>query len=159
MNTTLKGGLLIGVLCGLWTFVMGLTGWYKDPVAMLAFYLVIPIQIGVLIVCLRQTAAEGRTYGPQVLAGLLMSFIGGLIIMGTSLLFTTVAYPHYFEELRTAQTQMLVSSGMSEAEAAAQVALTEEFQTPTMQAVFGFIGTLVTGACASLIIAAFVRKK
>ena len=32
MTPTLTAGLLLGVLCGIWTFVMGFTGWYKDPV-------------------------------------------------------------------------------------------------------------------------------
>jgi hypothetical protein len=32
MNPILSTGLLIGLLCGAWTFVMGFTGWYKDPV-------------------------------------------------------------------------------------------------------------------------------
>ncbi len=29
MNPILSAGILIGVLCGLWTFLMGFTGWYK----------------------------------------------------------------------------------------------------------------------------------
>jgi hypothetical protein len=31
MNPILSAGLLIGVLCGVWMFVMGFTGWYRDP--------------------------------------------------------------------------------------------------------------------------------
>ena len=29
MNPILSAGILIGVLCGVWTFVMGFTGWSK----------------------------------------------------------------------------------------------------------------------------------
>lgn len=158
MNTTVKGGILIGVLCAVWTFVMGFTGWYKDPSMLALFYLVILIQVGVLVWGLRKTASE-KTYGAQVGSGILMSVIGGVIIIGSSLLFTTVAFPEYFEELRAAQTQMLISAGKTEAEAAAEVGLAAQFQTPGYQAVFGFIGTVVTGAVASLIIAGFARKK
>jgi uncharacterized membrane protein len=158
MNTTLKGGILIGVLCGIWTFVMGFTGWYKDPAMLTAFYVVILLQIGVLVWGLRKTAAD-KPYGAQVGAGILMSVIGGVIIIASSLLFTTVAFPEYFDELRVAQTQMLISTGKTEAEAAAEVSMAAQFQTPGYQAVFGFIGTLVTGAVASVIIAAFARKK
>jgi len=158
MDTTVKGGILIGVLCGAWTFVMGFTGWYRDPDMLTAFYVVILIQIGVLVWALRQTATE-KTYGAQVGAGILMSVIGGVIIIGSSLLFTTVAFPRYFEELRVAQTQMLINSGNTEAEAAAQMEMAAQFQTPWYQAIFGFFGTLLTGAVASLVIAIFARKK
>lgn len=158
MDTTVKGGILIGVLCAIWTFIMGFTGWYKDPEMLTVFYVVILIQIGVLVWGLRKTAAV-RTYGAQVGAGILMSVIGGVIIMAASLLFTTVAFPEYFKELRVAQTQMLINDGRTEAEAAAQVEMASQFQTPWYQAIFGFIGTLLTGAVASLIIAIFARKK
>jgi len=158
MNTTTKGGILIGVLCAVWTFVMGFTGWYKDPVMMNMFYLVILIQVGVLVWGLRKTAAD-NTYGAQVGAGILMSVIGGVILIGSSLLFTTVAFPEYFSELRVVQTQMLIVEGKTEAEAAALIEMASQFQTPLFQALFGFIGTVMTGAVASLIIAAIARKK
>ena len=76
MNPILNAGLIIGVLCGLWTFVMGFTGWYKDPTMSHAFLpAVILIEIGGLIWGLRQTAAQGRNYAGQVVAGTLMSVI------------------------------------------------------------------------------------
>lgn len=31
MNPTLLAGLLLGVLVSAWTFLMGITGWYRDP--------------------------------------------------------------------------------------------------------------------------------
>ena len=99
MNPILAAGLLIGVLCGVWTFVMGLTGWDKDPAMANLFFVVIVIEIAGLIWGLRKTAAQGRTYSGQVVAGTLMSIVAGLVIICSSLLFTTVAYPDYFNEL------------------------------------------------------------
>ena len=29
MSIPIRAGVLLGVLCVFWTFVMGLTGWYK----------------------------------------------------------------------------------------------------------------------------------
>ncbi len=69
MPAILSAGLLIGVLCGAWTFVMGFTGWYKDPTMLNLFFVVILIEIGGLIWGLRKTALEGRTYGGQIVAG------------------------------------------------------------------------------------------
>ena len=72
-------GLLIGVLCAVWTFVMGFTGWYKDPSKAGAFFLVVLIQVFGLTWGLRRTAAQGRTYSGQVVAGTLISIIAGVI--------------------------------------------------------------------------------
>lgn len=159
MNPILSAGLLIGVLCGIWTFVMGFTGWYKDPTLLNAFYLVILFEIGGLIWGLRRTAAEGRTYGGQVVAGTLMAVVAGVIIIVSSLLFTTVAFPDYFRELETANRQMLQAQGKSAAEIDAVVEATAVAATPMGQAMAGFVGTLVTGILASAIIAIWVRSK
>ena len=73
MNPILSTGLLIGVLCGVWTFVVGFTGWYKDPILMYVFFFVIVIEIGGLVWGLRKTAAQGRNYRAQILAGTMMA--------------------------------------------------------------------------------------
>ena len=159
MNPILSAGVLIGVLCGVWTFVMGFTGWYKDPVMLRAFFVVILIEIGGLIWGLRRTAAEGRTYGGQIVAGTLMAVVAGVIIIGSSLLFTTVAFPDYFRELEAAQRQTLSSQGKSSAEIDEAVRASAVASTPMAQAMSGFIGTLVTGILASAVIAIWVRNK
>lgn len=158
MNLTVKAGVLIGGLCAAWTFVMGLTGWYKHPVLLNAFWVVVFLQIGVLVWALRQTAAE-KTYWGQVGAGTLMSTIAGVILFGSSLLFTVVVFPHYFEELRAVHAQMLQAAKLPEAEVKAQLEAAAASQTPLIQAVSGMIGTVMTGFVASLIIAALVRRR
>jgi hypothetical protein len=157
MNPILSAGVLIGVLCAVWTFVMGFTGWYRDPVLNYAFFVVILIEIGGLIWGLRQTAAQGRTYGGQVLAGTMMAIIAGVIVIGSSLLFTMVAFPDYFRELEAMQRQMLAGEGKSPAEIDAAVQASAAIATPMAQAMSGFIGTLITGIVASAVIAIRVR--
>jgi hypothetical protein len=159
MNTIVKAGIWMGVLCAIWTFVMGFTGWYKDPVMLNVFYVVILIEIGVLIWGLKKTAAEGRTYGGQLKAGTLMAVIGGVIVFCSSLLFTLVVFPQYFDELRAVYTDMLKAQGMSDADVAAGIETWSATQTPFLQALMGFIGTVVTGFVGSLIIGAVFRKK
>lgn len=159
MNPILSAGILIGVLCAVWTFVMGFTGWYKDPVMLKAFFLVIAIEIGGLIWGLRKTAAEGRTYGGQVVAGTLMSVVAGAIVIVSSLLFTMVAFPDYFREIEAANRQILQAQGKSAAEIDETIRASAGMATPMGQAIGGFIGTLVTGILASALIAIVVRKR
>jgi len=158
MNVPIRAGILLGVLCVVWTFVMGFTGWYKDPVMLNLFFLVIPLEIGIVIWALRKTAAVS-TWGGQVVNGLVLSAVASVIIFAGSLLFTTVAFPSYFSDLQGAHTEMLKSAGLSEGEIKTQVAAAAAMQTPFMNAISGVVGTVVTGAVASAIAGAFLRKK
>ncbi|MBP1656123.1 MAG: hypothetical protein H6Q31_724 [Bacteroidetes bacterium] len=159
MSTPVKGGLLLGILTVLWTFVLGFTGWYKDPVMLNMFWLVILIQLGVMIWALRKTGAEGAPYGKQILNGLILSVVGAVIIFFGSLLFTSVVFPNYFEELRAAHTEILRNSGQSEEEIARTLAGESSMQTPFGQAISGVMGTIATGLVFSLILGIFFRKK
>jgi|WetSurMetagenome_2_1015567.scaffolds.fasta_scaffold18936_2 hypothetical protein len=159
MNATVKAGIALGVFVVLWTLFMGITGWYKDPVLLNMFYVVILIQIGVLVWGLRRTAAGGKTYGGQVMAGTTMSAIGAILIFFGSLLFTTVFFPNYFAELREAGRQVMVAQGMTEEQIVASLEAQAPMQTPFMQALIGSVMTVVTGLVASLVLAAFIKRK
>lgn len=129
MNSILSAGVLIGILCSAWTFILGITGLYKSPSANVVFITVaMAIEVVVLTWGLRRSATEGRRYGGQIIAGTMMAIVGGVIIIASSLLFTTVVFP----------------AGSA---------------TPMAQALSGFIGTLVTGIVASAIIGIFVHSR
>ena len=159
MNPILSAGLLIGVLCSVWTFVMGFTGWYKDPALANVFFAVILIEIGGLIWGLRRTAAQGRAYGGQILAGTMMAVVAGVIIIASSLVFTTIVFPDYFNEVERTYRATLQQQGKSEADITAAVQASAASGTPMAQAMGGFVGTLVTGIVASAVIAIFVRRR
>ena len=158
MSIPIRAGVLLGVLCVCWTFVMGFTGWYKDPVMLNLFFLVIPLEIGIVIWALRKTAA-GATWGRQVVNGLVLCLVASVIIFVGSLLFTTVVFPNYFADIQAAQTEMLKSAGMSADQINSQVAAAAAMQTPLMNAISGVIGTVVTGVIVAAIAGAFLRKK
>jgi hypothetical protein len=159
MNLIIKVGVVLGLLVSLWTFTMGFTGWYKNPRLESLFYVVILIQIGVLVWGLKKAAKGARTYLGIVAGGTLMSLIGGVIIFFGSLLFTLVVFPNYFDEIRTVGIEIMRATGLPETEIATRVQSEAWFQTSFMQAFLGFVFTVVTGLLASLVIAAFVRKK
>ena len=158
MSVPIRAGVLLGVLCVMWTFVMGFTGWYKDPVMLNLFFLVIPLEIGIVVWALRKTAA-GATWGGQIVNGLVLSVVASVIIFAGSLLFTTEAFPNYFNDIQAAQTEMLKAAGMAEADIRTQVAASAAMQTPFMNAISGVIGTVVTGVVVAAIAGAFWRKK
>jgi hypothetical protein len=160
MNPILAAGLLIGGLGGAFTYIMGFTGWYKDPVMINIFIpTVVIIEVSALIWGLRKTAALGRTYSGQVVAGTMMAVIGAVIVFVSSYLFTTVAFPSYFEDVNMMARQVLQGQGKTSAEIQAFLDSQAASQTPLMNAFVGFIMTIVTGVMASAVIAAFIRHR
>ena len=159
MNPILSAGLLIGLLCSVWTFVMGFTGWYKDPALANVFFVVIAIEIGGLIWGLRKTARQGRAYGGQILAGAMMAIVGGVIIIASSLVFTTIVFPNSLAEVERMYRARLQQQGKSESEITAAIQGTAASRTPMAQAESGFVGTFVTGIVASAVIAIVVRRR
>lgn len=159
MNTIVKYGLWIGALCVIWTFVMGLTGWYKHPTLMSLFWLVVVIEIAFLIVGLRETAAAGNKYWQQVAAGTGMAAVAAVIVFCGSFLFTSVVFPEYFGEMQAMQAEMLRAAGKTDAEIATAIDMAKALQTPLVNALSGAIGTVATGLVSSLVIAAFCRQK
>lgn len=157
MNLTLKAGLLLGILCAVWQLLMGITGWYVDPVLLNLFWVVILIEVGVILWALNKTAPT-HTYWQQVGKGTLIALIGGIVLFLFSILFTTVLFPNYFDELRAMQEKLLREAGTSEAEIKTQLELTAMTQTTFLQAFFGLLGTVITGFLISLIVAAFKRR-
>ena len=158
MPPTLRAGLILGMAVVAWTFVMGLTGWYKHAALLRLFWLVIPLQIGVLLWALRGTAVSDG-YGRQVWNGVSISILGSMIIYAGSYFFTTRVFPHYFQELEALGRRIMAEQGLSPAQIEAAVRAQAPMQTPRASAMAGAIGTVVTGFLTSVIAAVWLRRK
>ena len=160
MSQILTGGLMIGALCGAWLLITGVTGWYKDPTMYQLFIPIVSIlEIIVLIWSLRKTAAQGRTYSGQVVAGTLMALIGGICIFCVSMLVTTVIQPNFFDGVNEMTREVGRRQGQSEDQINAAIAVAAPWQTPLMSSLAGFIGTVTTGIVVSAVIAIWVRAR
>jgi len=158
MIPSFRAGLWLGVLVVLWTFVMGFSGWYRHPSLLFLFWLVIPLQILVLVLLLKRTAADCG-YLRQVQNGVGASIIASAIIFTGSLLFTMVVFPSYFRELEALGRLRMAQQGLSPEQIEAVVKAQAPMQTPLGSAFAGALGTWITGLFTSLIGAAFYRKR
>lgn len=159
VRAALGAGVVLGLLVAAWTLVMGVTGWYRDPALQAAFFFVVVIQVACLVVLLRATAAE-HAYRAQLALGTLASVVAAPIVLAQSLVFTTVLFPSYFDDLRASHEAMLRAAGTPEAEITARVAeAAEAAGTPLSNALTGAVATIVTGVVVSAIAAAFARKR
>ncbi len=159
MKEMVKAGILLAVLVAVWTYVMAFTGWIADPVLFNMFWLVILINIVVVVLGLRWTAALGYGYGKQVGAGTGMGVVGGVLIFLNSLLLTTVIQPDLVERVHAMQADLVRGSGLTGADLDAALAQLEASSTPMAQAVAGLLGTVGTSLVVSLIAAIFIRHR
>jgi hypothetical protein len=159
MNTIVKFGLIMAVLCEAWAFLYGFAGWYRSTATTSLFYCVIVIQIAVLAWGLSATAREGRGYGGQIAAGTLMSLIAGVIIFFGAMLFTSVVFKDYFSVTAALQEQAMKAKGLSEEQTRQMMAMIAKGQNPVAQGMAGFFGTVVTGVVVSLVLGIFIRAK
>jgi len=158
MPPTLRAGVILGLSVAAWTFIMGFTGWYKHPSLLFLFWLVVPMQIGILLWTLRAMAPTSG-YGRQVWNGVSSSLLGSMIIYAASILFTTVVFPHYFQDLEALGRQVMARQGLSPAQIEAAVRAQAPMQTPRASAMAAAIGTVVTGFFTSVVAAAWLRRK
>lgn len=158
MSNVVKFGILLGILVEVWTAVVILAHWHTDPVMMLLFFLVIPLQIVIVVLALRREAANA-TYGRQVVNGTVVSAIAAVIIFAGSWLLTTAVFPSYFSDLRAAGEALLAKAGQTPEQIADAMAKNAAMYDPVQNALTGAIATVVTGFVVSLVAAAFLRRK
>ncbi|HXV78057.1 MAG TPA: DUF4199 domain-containing protein [Candidatus Polarisedimenticolaceae bacterium] len=159
MRPIVIAGVVLAVIVGVWMFVHGAAGWYRSPsLGWLFPALATVTQLGVLIWGLGKTKAQGRRYGGQVVAGLLISLVGGLLIVVVSFIWSA-AFPDVAEVMEAIQADQFADQGMSAEEIDEMLETTAFTRTPAFGAILGFIMTMLTGLVLSLIIAAFVRVK
>lgn len=159
MGTLVKYGLILAVGVVVWMFVMGFTGWYKHPLLVNLFFLVIPFQAFLIVQALKETARQGAGYGAQIGAGVAISSIAAILIFGASIFFTTVAFPSYFADIHAMQEQLMRQAGASEEEIAEILAKAEREYTPMGQAIQGFVGTVITGLVTAAIAGRWIRHR
>jgi hypothetical protein len=148
--TALRTGLVLGILVVLWTFVMGFTGWYRDPSLFFLLWLAIPLQIGVLVLMLRGTAST-QGYLRQVQNGVGASVIASAIIFVGSLLFTLVVFPSYFAEMEALGRLKMAQQGFSAEQIEAVVKAKGPMQTSLGRAFSWALGTWITGLFTSVV--------
>lgn len=160
MSSIVKAGVALGLLVGVFNFILGFAAVYKNPSISWLFQVgATLIEIGVLIWGLRMTAAEGRSYGGQVTAGLMMSVIGAVIILFASWIWSGFVFTDVFEFMEVAQAEAWAEAGIPAEQIETTLAQKAVFRTPFVWALVGSVFTVIFGLLISLVAAALLPKK
>lgn len=162
MKTSVKNGLLYGVISCVFTLLLFVTGMNRSDSTWIfqLIGLIIPV------ILIRMTLAEVRdkegngyiTFGKAFKEGMTVVAIGALIIATFSVIYTKVIDPGLMDYVMSKQVEKFDEMGMSEEQIEQAINNTAKFSTPVWQFTFGLLGSLFIGAIIALIMAAVMKK-
>lgn len=163
MRLNLVAGLLIGGFGVVLTLGLHAAGLLRQPIGGRLSVLVLAVHAGTLVWALARHRVLARPdpvpFSRLVGAGLLISLVAGLVLLGGSLLFTTTIDPSYLpwlQESMASELEAAASEGVSADELAAQREAVEAL-TPTAYALQWLSGALFMGFLLTLPIAVLLR--
>ena len=151
MKSAVQAGVILGIMVVVWTLLHGFTGWYKDPGMSWTFWMVIPFQIILLVWMLKNTKKQGFGYGQQVLAGVVMSLVAGVIIFAGTYLVTTAVFPTYYADIQAMLERIRAATGKPVGAGPPMTAMSSSVKA--------FLGTFCTGLIVSVIAAVLIRDR
>ena len=159
MNVVIKWSVILAALVAVLSVVIALTGLHQNPMVggMVSIVIAIAINVVVVFLALKQTAAE-NFYGKQLLNGVLIGAVAGVLILLTSWLLLAVVFPDYLAQMAAGYEEWFEAAGMTEDQIDTQMQKLDN-ATALGQSIAGLIGTFFTSIIAAAIIAIFKRKK
>lgn len=158
-STIIRSGVLFWVISTVILFVIGVFDWYRNPNLTWVFWLVLPAQILIIWQLMKKLRPLSLPYWKNVAFGTMVSLITGVGMLFSSLFFTEVVFPDYFDTIKEVGIEIYEDDGATQDEIDEYVAYYESEGLGIANAVSGAIGSTVTGLVMSLVIALFFRQK
>lgn len=158
-GVVVKWSVVLAVLVAVLSVAVAGSGLHKSPLAggLVSIAVAIVLNLFAIFMALRETAPQ-NTYGRQLLVGLMIGLVGGVLIYLSSWLMLSTVFPNYLDEMREGYAEFMRASGLPADQVDAQIRQMEG-TTPASQSVAGLIGTFFTSLIAAAIIGIVVRKK
>lgn len=164
MSTTLLYGLILAIGQIVLSLVGFFLGYQTDKINSGAWFGIMPLllSIGVLVMGLKAVREEdpGKylPYGKGVGTGLMICLYSGLIGSVYTYIHFTFVNPNFTDFLIEASRAKWTAAGMSDTQMENAEKGMRMFTKPALQAVIGFVASIVFGLILSLIIAAFLKR-
>lgn len=164
MNTAIRYGLIYaGISIGISLLTFGLGIEKDDTVQTVNKFVNVIIPAVIIFLGIKEKRDKESngfiTFGSGFKAGMVITFIGGLITAAFTFLYMTVLNPGIVTYIKMKQEEELVNRGMSDAQIEKMAPNLEIWTTPGMVTVFAFVGIIVLGLVISLIMSAILKKE
>tara|TARA_B110001454_G_scaffold172786_1_gene163891 strand:+ start:239 stop:760 length:522 start_codon:yes stop_codon:yes gene_type:complete len=153
-------GIYLGVTTVIINLIMYAMGMHLDPhwsVSVISgiFF------VGFIVLGIKKYKESNEgflSWGQGVKVGVGISIIAALIGVIYNYIFMSFIEPNFMAEVMEIQNQKLIDQGQTEEQIEAINKMGEAFQSPTLMAAMGIIGSAIGGFVVSAIVAAIMKK-
>lgn len=154
---------LVTILVGLVFHLAGLTSYTEqnNPTNWIASILNWVVMAGAMVIGMkkyREEAGGYMTFGKGFGIGFWVSLIMALIVAVWTYVFFAIVEPGLIDTIMEATREKMLQQGQSEDQVEQAMQYTKMFMSPGVFAIFGAIGTLITGIIIGLITAAITKR-
>lgn len=158
MGAPVKWGVILAVVVTVFNAIWVLAGMHTSLGAAAGYLAFVTLADIVAVVMALKAGASVNSYGKQVLGGLVLGVVGGVLIFLTSWIMMTLVFPDMVQEQVAGFTEAYRNLPVDEA-AREQMISALDNVTPLSSALQGAIGTLATSVVVGIIAGAFLRRK
>ncbi|MEZ0539460.1 DUF4199 domain-containing protein [Fibrella arboris] len=156
----LKWGVITAVALIIYSTLLYTIGGMANTSLTLLVYVIIAIGITLGIREFRAMNGGYLTIGEGVGLGALLSAVSGLLSSIYSVLYTTVIDPSVREQIMNqVRAKMEDQGNLTDEQIDQALDISQKFQSPGLQLIFGILGSVLIGVIFSLIISAIMRRK
>ncbi|GAB3340950.1 hypothetical protein GCM10027299_54790 [Larkinella ripae] len=154
----LKWGLISGVIFMVYTTAINVTGQFTNTTLP---WLSLVISIVIVVMAMREYRAlngDYMSYGEGVGLGTLLSVVSAMVSFTYNFIYTTFIDPTIRQQTLDKVREQMEERGMPDDQIEQAMEMTEKFQSPGLQFLFGILAAAFFGLIISLIVAAFLRR-
>lgn len=156
----LKWGLITGVALIIYSTILYTVGGMANTSLTMLVYVIIAALLTLGIREFKKLNGGYLTIGEGVGLGALLSAVSGILSSAYSVLYTTVIDPSVREQiLNQVRAKMEDQGNLTDEQIDQALEISQKFQTPGLQLIFGILGSILVGVIFSLIISAIMRHK
>jgi len=150
-------GLITGIASSVFYLFLNMSDNMNSGLSYISWIIIFA---GLLVGALQYRKANNGhlTFGEGYTAGILMTLI--IAVIGTISFFIYLnGHPDFSQKMMDMQRTKMVNKGMSEDQIEMAMKMASKFMSSTSMIIFGFFGSIVTGAILSLLSSGITMKK
>jgi Protein of unknown function (DUF4199) len=154
----LKWGLVTSVLIIIYTVVLYMTGYFKNPSLSWISFLILLIGIFLALREFKSMNNNYMSFSEGLGVGTLMSAVAGLIGSIFSYVYTNFIDTTIMQQMSDLQREQMEARGMSSEQVEQAMEMATKFTSPGIIFLFGIIGYVFFGFILSLIVSAILKN-
>ncbi|MBO0951653.1 DUF4199 domain-containing protein [Fibrella forsythiae] len=159
-SLALKWGGITGIALVVYSTLLYTIGGMANTALTSIVYVIIAVGLVLGIREFRTLNGGFLSIGEGVGLGALTAAVSGIISSAYSVIYTTVIDPSVREQiLNQVRAKMEEQENLTDEQIDQALEISQKFQTPGLQFMFGILGSILVGVIFSLIISAIMRRK